>query len=128
MKNSREAGGPLGSALNGASAGKLTLLCFKPERKEPLEISLNFNREALSPFYDPPAAEGQLTMNVRDLWATPAGMFFLAGMRNPLFASSDHSSPGFLYVTWKQVDEWLVRHGHAPIRSEDTPAAVKPVR
>ena len=128
MKNSHGASEQAGSILHSGSAGKLTLLCFKPERKEPLEIPLNFNPEALSPFFDFPPAEGQLTMNVRDLWVTSAGMFFLAGMRNPLFASSDHSSPGLLYITWKQVNEWLVRHGHARIRSDGTPGTVKPVR
>ena len=129
MKFVRAPNDQVGAGFTSRSADKLILLCFKPELREPLEIPLTVHPEALTRFFDASSSKNQPVINVRGLQSTTAGMFFTFDMAIPTISPSIFPpSPGILYITWKQVDEWLVRHGHAPMCSEGTPAAVKPVR
>ncbi len=107
------------------SRDKLTLLCYRPGHREALEIPLTFDAGVLAPFglgggavFSTPL---QPEFEVLHLKSTSAGIFFnfsARWLRDQRFGSS---KPGLLHIAWKDVNDWLTRHGHAPIRSDATP-------
>ena len=107
-----------------APMDKVSLICFKPGRKEPLEIPLSFQPEAVKPFLAQSADDSLLTyppeFSSYDLKTTSAGLFFNFNVYPPE-SGIVSNSPGLLCVTWKDVNDWLTRHGHTPIGTR-TPA------
>ena len=93
-----------GSAPNGGMG--FSLLCFQPGTRNPVEIPLDYQPTEQMKGYtlrkEPPALISP-RISTRVI-ATPTGVFF-----------GPNYSPGLLYVTWKEVNDWLVRHGSKPV-------------
>ena len=113
-------------ALGRPSIAKLTLLCFIPARKEPLEIPLGFQPDAkknlqMQGAFPSPPLHIHTKYDVERLQATSAGIFFNCIAPKLSEGSSAEPPPSLLCVTWKDVNDWLTHHGHAPIGTR-TPA------
>ena len=119
--------GPVGGSRMGVSTNsddKMNLYCFRPGQREPLEIPLMIDPEALTKFFpkgvDPSSHTSKVEVITESLEMSPAGMFFYIRVENPMALGSRGLAPDLLCVTWKQVDDWLTRHGHPPIGTRST--------
>jgi hypothetical protein len=114
------------------SLDKLSLLCFRPGHREALEIPLIFQADVLAKFLVGESAGVstplQPEFDVPNLKATPAGLFFHFSDKWPHEKGFGSSKPGLLHIAWRDVNDWLARHGHAPIRSEAASGVAVPSR
>lgn len=110
----------------------LTLLCYRPGHRDPLEIPLAFDATVLAPFGLGVGAKSAMPLQpefaVSHVRATSAGLFFQFNDRWLPENGKKTPKPGLLHLAWKDVDDWLVRHGQAAIRADAIPGASKPTR
>jgi hypothetical protein len=126
LKYTGGSAGVSGAGVNTNTNGNMILYCFRPSRREPLEIPLSVDPETLTAFFpkgvDPSFRSSKLGVFAEGLQMSPAGIFFYIRVENPMALGSRGLVPGLLCVTWKQIDDWLLQHGHAPISNRTKPA------
>lgn len=108
----------LGVARSSEADG-FSLLCFQPGTRNAVEIPLSYRpTEAMKSYAKggkPPALVRPFISSAQAV-ATPTGIFF-----------GPDESPGLLYVTWADVDEWLANHSVAA-KSGATGSGATPLR
>ncbi|MEO6788548.1 MAG: hypothetical protein ABI318_20700 [Chthoniobacteraceae bacterium] len=131
LKCTRSAGGYARVALERPSMDKLSLLCFIPGRRDPLEIPLGFQPDAKIDSRSqgaipcpPPHINAKYV--VEFLQSTSAGLFFNCYTPKLFEDSPGGNPPSLLCVTWKDVNDWLTRHGHAPIGTRTATGTASP--
>lgn len=121
--------------LENAPADQLSLLCFTPGRREPVEIPLTFQAGLIKDIHlrgpDGIPKPYQPAFDVGKLASTSAGLFFTLDSRAPI-GRGRGKSPGILYVTWKDINDWLAQHGSAPLPIRPNPVppphVVEPIK
>ena len=109
------------------SLDKLSLLCYGPGRRDAIEVPLTFNAEVLAQYglgdNAPQSALQHPEYDALYTHFTSAGLFFEFSDRWPVGRGVAGPKPGILHLPWADVNDWLTRHGHAPIAAGATPGA-----